>query len=141
MLPVLSEIFGRFVGRDVAVIEQKRSVDIGDRTLTTVEVTPLKGDAVLKELKEEADRHGLKVRLWTPGPASAGGSMERLPDCVNVYLDKAADGKYRIGAEMNFDGEEPQRETFDAIVARGVAAAVPVMKPLRLNPPPGSTKI
>jgi hypothetical protein len=128
----ISELFGRFVGRDVAVRETITTVKIGGEIMDIAEARIAPGrQPVLQELKDEAARHGITTRVMTPG---AIVTMDFDPNRLNVYLHRDGDGTYRIGGDMHFDGQRRMQETFESIVKRGVDKDVSVMRPLRLKP-------
>lgn len=129
----ISHIFGRFVGREVPMTETKTRVRVGGKPYDLDACRPVSpDDPVLRELKAEADRFGLSLRIWLPGMVA---TMEINPDRLNVHIVKSTDGKWRIGDNISIDASAKLRETFDSIIARGVDDKVPVMKPVRLKMP------
>ncbi|MEZ0224776.1 MAG: hypothetical protein ACAH83_09505 [Alphaproteobacteria bacterium] len=129
----ISHIFGRFAGREVPMTETKSRVRVGGKTHELTECRPTSQDAsVLQELRQEANRFGLSLRIWWPGMAA---TMEINPNRLNVYIRKDAEGKWRIGDDISIDASSKLRETFASIIARGVDQEVPVMKPVRLKMP------
>lgn len=68
---LLTSIFAKYAGREV---------DANDRN-----------DSTLKELRDELDQAGFKLRVWTPGSM---GSMDHRMDRVNIHL---GNGKCKIG--------------------------------------------
>lgn len=129
----ISHIFGRFVGREVPMTETSTRVRGGGKPYNLDACRPASpDDPVLRELKAEADRFGLSLRIWLPGMVA---TMELNPDRLNVRIRKAADGKWRISDDISIDASLKLRETFASIIARGVDDKVPVMKPVRLKMP------
>lgn len=132
----LSHIFGRFIGSEVPMTETKNRVKVGHKSFELTECRPTSpDDQVLAELRREADRFGLTLRIWWPGMVA---TMEINPNRLNVHIEKAADGKWRIADNISIDASQKLRETFASIINRGVDREVPVMKPVSLKmPKPG----
>ena len=129
----ISHIFGRFAGREVPMTETKERVRVGRKSYELTECRPASpDDPVLADLKAEADRFGLSLRIWWPGMVA---TMELNPDRLNIHIRKDAGGKWRIGNDISIDASSKLRETFASIIARGVDNEVPVMKPVRLKMP------
>lgn len=96
----VSHIFNKFAGREVDMTERTQTIDfkhVGKQTFTVVEPAD-KNDPLLQEMRDEAKKHGLSLRLWWPGIA---GTMDFRPDRVNAHIEKGADGKWRIGNKFN----------------------------------------
>ncbi|TAL32769.1 MAG: hypothetical protein EPN97_09750 [Alphaproteobacteria bacterium] len=128
----ISHIFGRFAGREVPLTETKTRMKVAGKPYELKEYSAAPNDPVLQELRQEADRFGLSLRIWWPGMVA---TMELNPDRLNVHIRKDNDGKWRISDDISTDASQKLRETFASIVARGVDKDVPVLKPLRLKPP------
>ncbi len=92
----LSEQFKKFAGREVIATEQTstRHYKHLGITHTSTHVTLDDNDPAIKELTEAVKAAGLTLRLWLP---ETFGTMDFREDRLNVNVDKAADGKYRIG--------------------------------------------
>jgi hypothetical protein len=129
----ISHIFSRFVGREVPMTETKTPVRVGRKSYELKECRPASpNDPVLAELKAEADRFGLTLRVWWPGMVA---TMEVNPNRLNIHIEQGRDGKWRIADNISIDASLKLRETFASIVARGIDTDVPVMKPIRLRSP------
>ena len=85
----VSSIFNKFAGREVSVTENPRQAYGHTYLCPSID----QGDAVIKEINEEAEKHGLFTRVWLP--QSAGTDDIRM-NRLNVHIEKEADGKYRI---------------------------------------------
>ena len=129
MQPDLTPVFGRFAGREVGIFETKRRVDIGDRDVTVTDHSLVPGDTTVKELKEEAARHDLRLQLWLGDTIPAA---DVNPKRLHVHVRQESDGKYRIGDDITLEGGGVLTDVFAPIVARGVDADISVMKPLQL---------
>jgi len=82
--------FNRFAGKEVDVIETVKNTKHGRvSNSSVVEPSP-----VVDELRAALHEAGFSLRLWLPGLA---GTSDHRSDRVNVYVNKDADGKYRIG--------------------------------------------
>ncbi|MFZ4762118.1 MAG: hypothetical protein ACOYK8_04830 [Alphaproteobacteria bacterium] len=87
--PSISEEFNRFSGLSVNIIETTRDTSRGSFVVPQL-VGP---DPVVEDLKHSAHQAGLRLRLWLPGMMS---TMDVKGDRLNAYVEKAADGIYRI---------------------------------------------
>ena len=92
----LSNIFGKFAGKEVPLKEEHWEIKIGDGK------EPIKGvdyklanenDPVLKEMHKVAAENGLSLRVMWPGMMT---TMDFRTDRANANIEKAADGKWRI---------------------------------------------
>ncbi len=97
----LQKIFGKFAGKEINVIETKRKVNfpnlgIIDEIWTECDLNE-KEEPTLKELYNTASKYGLNVRTWLPG---WGSTHDYAENRLNVYIEKEADGKYRIQNEF-----------------------------------------
>jgi hypothetical protein len=54
-------------------------------------------DPTISEMKKLAEDNGLKLRLWYPGMM---GTMDFKGNRINAYVEKGADGKYRVSNEF-----------------------------------------
>jgi hypothetical protein len=72
----ITKIFNKFAGKEVYLSRNNLVVD-----------------ETLEEMKKVAGDNGLTLRLHTPWAVITD---DHCDDRVNVYLDKGADGKYRI---------------------------------------------
>lgn len=96
----VSSIFGKFAGREVPMKEERRPellASLEERFYTVVSpVNP--ADPVLQEMRDEAKRNGLSLRLFWPG---RGGTDDVRNDRVNASIEKGADGKWRVGPRFD----------------------------------------
>lgn len=91
----LSQQFAQFAGRAVNAIEKTETLKLkhlGDITVTSVHIDDK--DPAVAELRAAVEAAGLALRLWTPGSM---GTMDYRLDRLNAGIEKAPDGKYRIG--------------------------------------------
>ena len=96
----LSKIFGRFAGREVGLIEKPYEIKLrstGETIRGTNLVLGNENDPTVKELREEASKHGLQLRLWWPGLM---GTMDYRLDRLNAHVEKADDGKWRVSSNF-----------------------------------------
>ena len=93
----LSAIFGKFAGREVNMVETVREIKIGGHTHKLDQAAPASDDKTIEEMRMKAENAGLILRLWWPGMM---GTMDVRADRVNAYVEKAADGKWRIGNDF-----------------------------------------
>jgi hypothetical protein len=94
----VTSIFNKFAGREIAVVETQQTLDIGGETYTFNEVDFANpNDPTIKAMEKAAKDHGLHLRLWLPGSA---GTADYRTDRVNAYVEKAADGKYRVTSKF-----------------------------------------
>lgn len=90
----LTEIFGKFAGREVPLNETSQDIEIGDETFKIYELS-LKdpNDPTLKEISDEAEKHGLSLRVFWPGMVgTADHNMRRL----NVTIEQSNDDKWVV---------------------------------------------
>jgi hypothetical protein len=132
MQPDIARIFGKYAGREVPMKEETRRYTVAGKSCVQKELSPPAGDSVLEELRDDADRLGLSLRVWYPGMA---GTMELNPRRLNVHIEKAEDGKWRIAGNISIDGAAALPQTFVSVVQRGVDEALAVTAPLRLKKP------
>ncbi|MBU6476123.1 MAG: hypothetical protein KGL10_06205 [Alphaproteobacteria bacterium] len=90
----ITALFNKFAGREIQVVENARTMNIGGQTCTFDEVSPVNGEPTLKEMEKTANDNGLRLRVWFPGTV---GTMDLRMDRVNVRVSKAPDGKWRVG--------------------------------------------
>ena len=96
----LGHIFNKFAGREVPMVEEKKvhhSPYTGDHEYTQIKLAD-PNDPTVQEMRDEAKKHGLKLRLWWDGIA---GTMDFRTDRVNAHIEKEADGKYRVSKRFN----------------------------------------
>ncbi len=97
----LSLIFGRFAGREVDMLEETKVLDLPNlgikQTITSVMPANPK-DPVLEEMKSEAKKNGLSLRIWWDGIV---GTMDYRTDRVNARIEKCGDGKWRVSSRFN----------------------------------------
>ncbi len=96
----LAAIFGKFVGREVPLIE--RPYENKGEFLDTIQRTQLelanKNDPNLAEMSEVASENGLNLRVWWQG---IRGTADYRTDRVNVRIEKSDDGKWRVANNFN----------------------------------------
>ena len=91
----ITEIFNRFAGREVPMVEiQKTHNSFGETYTDTVLQLANPNDPTLQEMQKVAKDNGLTLRFFWP--THGRGIDDAKPDRVNVHIGKAADGKYRI---------------------------------------------
>ncbi len=96
----VSKIFNKFAGREVEMLEEEKTLhlkSLGDIKLTEVTLKN-PNDPIVKEMSDEASKHGLSLRLWWPGTM---GTMDYNTGRVNAHIEKAQDGKYRVSPNFN----------------------------------------
>lgn len=93
----LSKEFAAFAGREVQATEHKHNVTIAGRDFPYTEVRFAENDPALAELNASAKAAGLHVRLWLP---NSMGTMDYQRNRLNVNIEKARDGKYRLGSSF-----------------------------------------
>jgi hypothetical protein len=86
----ISAIFNKFAGREVPM--NSRVVKVSGYTFHEIEPA-LKPDPVLTEMEDTARKNGLTLRVFWDG---MGGTCDYRTDRVNAYIEKEADGKYRV---------------------------------------------
>lgn len=87
----LKSIFGKFAGKEIPVEEKEH--DYKGTKYTQPMISNGDSNPTLKELNEVAKKHGMVVRVWLPNTV---GTMDYRTDRLNVFINKAADGKWRI---------------------------------------------
>lgn len=95
----LSDIFGKFAGREVPLNEKPYEVKLQSRTIkgTQLELAN-KNDPTIAEMEKTAAENGLSLRLWWPGIM---GTMDYREDRVNAHLEKDKGGKWRVSSKFN----------------------------------------
>ena len=95
----LSSVFGKFAGREVPMSEEQKTMRIGC-VIKKYSTVTLKDpdDPVLKEMTEEAGKHGLKLRALWPGK---GYTDDYVRTRVNAHIEKSSDGKWRVGKKFD----------------------------------------
>lgn len=91
----LSQQFAKFAGREVNAVEKTETLKLkhlGDITVTSVHIDDK--DPAVAELAAAVAAAGLQLRLWAPGMM---GTMDFRTDRLNANVEKAPDGKYRLG--------------------------------------------
>jgi hypothetical protein len=89
----VSAQFNKFAGKEVAVTEVPWEREFRGEKYSGVSVRINENDDTYKSLVAEVNKSGLRLRLWVPGTA---GTMDVQMNRLNVYVEKEADGKYRI---------------------------------------------
>lgn len=72
----IASLFNRFAGKEVQPPDAKNS------------------DTVIREMQKIASDNGFVLRVWFPG---MGGTKDYRVGRINAYVEKGADGKYRVG--------------------------------------------
>lgn len=93
----LSKQFAKFAGREVIAVEKVQNIKIGDTTYPIHEVHLDDNCPAVAELSAAVKAAGLHLRLWTPGSM---GTMDYRLDRLNANVEKASDGKWRIGSSF-----------------------------------------
>src|SRR5689334_1446429 len=96
----VTHIFNKFAGREVPMKEEKKvyhSKSAGDIEYTQVSLANPK-DPTVEEMRDEAKKNGLTLRVWWDGVA---GTMDFRTNRVNAHIEKGADGKYRVSNRFN----------------------------------------
>lgn len=91
----LVQIFNKFAGREVPMNEQTKTMhlkNLGDYTYNEVTLKD-PNDKVLKEMNDEAAKHGFSLRVMWEG---MGGTADYREDRINATIEKSADGKWRV---------------------------------------------
>jgi hypothetical protein len=95
----LTKVFGKFAGREVPVNERAEEYRVGRLTKTRIVASPAdESPPVVQEMTEEAQKHGLKLRVLWPG---RGYTDDYVRNRVNAHVEKAKDGKWRIAAKFD----------------------------------------
>ena len=77
----MCEIFAKFAGREIPLAPAASGYELANPA-----------DPVLKEMTDEADRHGVRLCLLWPGRENA----EWVTNRVNAHLEQDTDGKWRV---------------------------------------------
>lgn len=95
----LKDIFGKFAGREIPLVEKPYEVKLTNRTIkgTQLELAD-ENHPTLAEMNDTAAMNGLTLRLWWPGVM---GTMDMRDDRVNAHLEKSNDGKWRVANKFN----------------------------------------
>lgn len=110
----LASLFNKFVGKEVPLKEQVMgAADFGNGEIVarTALGPANENDPVLQEMAKVAESNGLKMAVSFPGGGTSymysmtttelfNLSAPRA-DRVNVAIEKAADGKYRVSNKFN----------------------------------------
>jgi len=73
----LTKLFNKFAGKEIPVSFASN-----------------RRDPTLEEMENLAKANGLILRVWFPDTL---GTMDLRNDRINAYVNKEADGKYRVG--------------------------------------------
>jgi len=94
----LTEIFGAFAGREVAMKEEKLKLKIRGREMEFDQVELADAnDPVLAEISQAAAKSGLSLRVFWPGIM---GTADYQPSRLNIGIQKEEDGKWRISPDF-----------------------------------------
>jgi hypothetical protein len=97
----ISSIFNKFAGREVPMTEEVKTIELKSIgiTETHTDVFPTNPhDPVLEEMRNEAKKNGLILRIWWPG---VNGTADMRNDRVNATIEKGVDGKWRVGSRFD----------------------------------------
>jgi hypothetical protein len=98
--PSITQIFNKFAGREIPMIETSRTIDIGGKAYTIDDVKFADAnDPTVQEMKKTAEDHGLHLRLFWPSHSM--GTMDYRTNRVNAHIEKGADGKYRVSSQFS----------------------------------------
>lgn len=98
--PSITQIFNKFAGREVPMIETTRQMNIGGKNYSIEDVSLADpNDLTIQEMKKVAEDNGLKLRIFWP--SRSAGTMDYRTDRVNAYIEKAPDGKYRVSNKFS----------------------------------------
>lgn len=90
----VSAIFAQFAGKEIPLVETPRRQVFLGKTYDIVETRMADNNhPVLAAMDAAAVAHGLSLRLMWPGAAA---TRDMRMDRVNAYLEKEADGKWRV---------------------------------------------
>lgn len=93
----LKTIFGKFAGLEVPLVKKTHKIEIGGKTREIIDYRLPEGNQVIEDIKQTAATNGLSTRIWTPG---SFGTMDWNPNRINVYIEQADDGKWRVKNEF-----------------------------------------
>lgn len=95
----LAKVFGKFAGREVVMNERPEEYRVGRLTKTRIVASPAdENPPVVQEMKDEAARNGLKLRVLWPG---RGWTDDYDRKRVNAHVEKGKDGKWRIANKFD----------------------------------------
>lgn len=95
----VSKFFNKFAGREVQMHEEKKEMRIGCVIKKVSAVSPAdEKEDVFKEMAAEAKSHGFSLRTLWPGK---GYTPDYDRKRVNAHIEKAKDGKWRIGNKFD----------------------------------------
>lgn len=92
----VSHIFNKFAGKEIRVKEKQSGLRFGGQPMVDVKLLP--NNPVVDELKKAAEDNGLRLRIILPGQPV---TMDLCRTRVNIRIQKAADGKYRISKKFD----------------------------------------
>jgi hypothetical protein len=100
MKPKITDVFNKFAGREVAVIETpyKQHLKHAGITVEGISTEFAPNEPTIAEMEKAAKDNGFTLRLWLPDGA---GTCDYRTDRINAHVEKGADGKYRVS--KNFD--------------------------------------
>lgn len=91
--PSINLIFNRFVGKEVQMVTEEKTMRIGCVIKKGTVTMPADNDPVLKEMHDEAAKNGLQLRVMWPGQAS---TPDTVLERVTTHIEKDSAGKWRI---------------------------------------------
>lgn len=89
----LKGIFAKFAGQEVPLLEKPYKIEIGQKTYEGTDYQLPENNPVIEDIEKTAAANGLTPRIWTPG---VFGTTDWNPRRVNIYIERADDGKWRI---------------------------------------------
>lgn len=94
----VTELFNKFAGREVPLVEKPYEIKIGEKTITGTQLELANdNDPTLAEMNELAEQNGLSLRVFWPGIM---GTADIQPNRINAHLEEGADGKWRVSGNF-----------------------------------------
>ena len=91
----ITQLFNKFAGREVPMKEELvtwTGKNLGTVTFTDVSLAD-ENDPTIREMEKLAKKNGVTLRIEWTGKMSL---IDHKDDRVNVFIEKAPDGKWRI---------------------------------------------
>jgi hypothetical protein len=89
----LSQLFNRFVGREVPLVERNYEIGKDRKPLKQLELVNA-DDPTLREMRQVAQQHNLSLRVWWPGVTTH--KMDFRHDRANTFIEQGQDGRWRV---------------------------------------------
>ncbi len=93
----LKQLFNKFSGKEVKVIEKPQTFRVGGELIKTTTYELDKKDSIVKEMNKVAKKEGLTLFFALPGHYH---TMEVNPKRITVPLEKGSDKKWRVGTKF-----------------------------------------